>query len=112
VKGAADQASLVAPRALALDRAAVATGGAGPVDRPLPGLVGPFQLQHLPAWAAVDVALGVVGEGGGVVVGRGLVPLGQRHVGTDTLLLQGANVLARGVLGIGDQTRGPQFAAE
>src|SRR5690242_2673566 len=95
-----------------LHRASIASRGACPVDHPLAGFVAPFPRQHLPLWAALDVALAVVGEGSLVIVGRRLVPFGQRHVGADALFLQGADVLACRVLGVGDETLGPELATE
>jgi hypothetical protein len=69
VKGATDQATLVAPRALALDRTAVATRGARSIDRPLPGVIDPLPLERLPLWTAIDIEGAVVGEGGMVIIG-------------------------------------------
>src|SRR5918995_15525 len=62
IERAVDAAPPVAGRALGLDRAAIARRGVCPIDGDVFGRLDPLAEQHMVLWAAVFVALRVVGE--------------------------------------------------
>src|SRR5450759_4081092 len=93
-------------------RADLADGRISSVLLPLPHLVSPTEREHFALWTDIDIPLSVVGEYGGAVEGRGLLPVRQGHEGPDAVLLQRQEVLDGAVGGIGDHACGTKLVAE
>src|SRR5262249_35115252 len=73
-------------------RKLLSTWGLRPILDALPGLVGVRAAQHLTVRAHKVVLLGVIGEFGGAEEVAMLLPIGQRHVGTDAQVFHRSDV--------------------
>src|SRR6266699_3695666 len=72
----------------------------------------PREMQRLTVGADVEIVRGVIGELGGSIIRRHMLPIRQRDVGANALIFQSLDVLDGSVFGVAGGLARPQMPSE